>query len=523
MLHLLWLIAAATALLAQADVYPPVLYSGNNALTITCPDGIRQIMGFIGGRWTLMHTGLSAPYVKVTSAPMFGDCATRVKMSIFIMKANPAELFRLRIVTCDGDIQYFDFNASERWDVFHEQFGTVQLGATACHTFRVDTRGTTIVIDSVASPSPLFKIRYFNGHPPLRVTSGSSYLYDVCFRPARIGFVKMPILVYLRRRYPAGGFTNFIVADTAYVNVVQPNTPLARVDAPPAPQRPRQLTALPPLIIHRPKPRPKPVPPPAAPHVDTPHVAGPPPQITSVGYRTIPMAVDPPAPAPGTAPPAVPVVEDEVLTDPTTHRVVLMPTARSVNAGRFFVANYELGGWLAGYGAGDRLTLLAGGAYVPPAISYNLVATAGARYELLREGTLRGALGVQGSLSRTDISSITLAAPYAVASIGDDDQRASIVLGYTWRHHTPRDGTPAFDRNAALLAAGGDYRFAEHWKVAAEAYLLESADYQPLVATVRYFGRNFAVDAGLGINMGLNGAGSGTLRAAPVVTATWVW
>ncbi len=525
---LLLLVALALAprlLHAQISVYPPVLYSGMNSLTITAPAGLQQVTGYIGGRWQTLHTGLAAPYIKVTSGPIFGRCAKKTSLGIFLLLARPSRMFRLRVVDCDGNIKYFDFSESMDWDVYREQFGNITLGATACHTFTVSARGTTIIIDSVASRSPLFQIRLTGARPPLRLGSGREYKYDVCFRATKLGFVKMPILVYVRRNFPAGGHTNFIVADTAYVTVVPPRGGMPQTPRP-APQvrpKPRVLVAQPkPIIIARPKP--KPPRPPVVKVVPPPDTAHRPPPIAVVTPRSVPAEIAPVQPAmPTIADAPLPTFTEQELTDPTTHRAVLMPTARSVDSGRLFVANYDGAGWMAGYGLDDRTTLLGGFAYVPEFISYNLVLTAGARRELIREDNFRVAAGAQFNFSRTDLSSILLAAPYAVASLGDDDQRLTAGISYTWRHHIPADSMPAFDKTAIAVGLGGDYRFARHWKAAAETYVIQDASVQPLVLTLRYFDHRFAIDAGVGFDLGLIGPARSGMRVAPVISGTYVW
>jgi hypothetical protein len=201
-----------------------------------------------------------------------------------------------------------------------------------------------------------------------------------------------------------------------------------------------------------------------------------------------------------------------------------MPTARPIDSGKIFVSNYELAGWLAGYGVNDRLSLLGGVLYVPGFISNNLVVTGGGRYEVYSNGAVRGAVGAQANFSRTDLSSIVLLSPYGVVSIGDDDKRASAVLGYTWRRHFPADsGAQPFNKTAAVLGVGGDYRIGYHWKVAAEAFILQEAEYQPLVLTLRYFDKRFAIDGGLGMDLGLLGGRTEGIRLAPVITGTWVF
>jgi hypothetical protein len=214
------------------------------------------------------------------------------------------------------------------------------------------------------------------------------------------------------------------------------------------------------------------------------------------------------------------VIED--LSDPTTFRTVLMPTARSIGEGKGFIASYDLAAVVAGYGLSDRITLVGGFLYVPPAISYALDITAGGRYEFYRDGVIRSAAGVQLNYSRSDSSAIALAAPYVVTSLGDDDQRASLVLGYSLRRHKPV-GRGTFDRQAIVVGLGGDYRVGQRWKIAAEGYLIQDSDYQPIVVTMRYFGESFALDFGLGINPRLLEGNVNGLGIAPVVSGVWVF
>ena len=199
-----------------------------------------------------------------------------------------------------------------------------------------------------------------------------------------------------------------------------------------------------------------------------------------------------------------------------------MPTARSIEEGKGFVASYDLAAVVAGYGLTDRITLLGGALYVPPGIGKALDLTAGGRYEFYREGVIRSAAGVQFNYSSTDSSDITLAAPYLVTSIGDDDSRATLLVGYSLRRHKPVNGD-GFDRQALVLGVGGDYRIAHNWKIAAEGYLLQDSDYQPIIVTARYFTERFALDIGLGINPQLLEGNIDGLGILPVVSGVWVF
>lgn len=219
-----------------------------------------------------------------------------------------------------------------------------------------------------------------------------------------------------------------------------------------------------------------------------------------------------------------------IVTDPTTFRNIAMPTAESIGKGHYFVADYDLAGLLAGYGATDRLTLLAGGVFVPASISKVQLGTVGAKYEVFASPQFHAAIGAQYAYSSTEESDISTRAPYAVLSLGDRNRRISLAVGYAWKHH--KTATEEFDRNASIVAIGGDVTIAPGWKIAAETYSIESSGIAPLALTARYFTDHFAIDAGFGIDLsgGTDVQSSGTLSGritkisiAPILSAYWVW
>ncbi len=504
----------SASLKAQVRLYPPVLYGGLNEITISAGDGIARIEMLRGRTWSPIVTGTNTPLYRIITSPVATRCAKSARMLIYVKGISRTFSIPIRVTECDGSTRELEIGLVDPWRVYYEDYGTVFLGATACHTFRVDAPGSDHVIEKIVSPSPLFAIRYKgNGAPPTRVPSSGSYLYDVCFKATRPGKIKMPILVYVRRRFPAGGQTTFIVADTAFVNVAAPPRPTPRPAPRPTP-RPAPRPTPRPAPRPTPRPAPRPVEPPPKPTPD----------VLVADPRSTPFEIAPVTPD-TSWPVELPVPTEPLpLTDPTTHRVVILPSARSIEEGRIAVSNYEIAGWLVGYGASDRLTLLAGGAYIPSFIDRSVVATAGGRYEMFRDGYARVALGAHGAWTRSDASEILVAAPYVTASIGDDDQRGTVAIGYSWRHHTSFDTTIApFNREALAIGIGGDYRIGYHWKIAAEAMYIEEANYQPAVIALRYFGRAFAIDAGLGTDLGLDGKRIEGVGIVPVLTGTWVW
>lgn len=238
-------------------------------------------------------------------------------------------------------------------------------------------------------------------------------------------------------------------------------------------------------------------------------------------------AVQPPPP-PETKKPPEP--ELPPLQDPTTFRNIVMPTAESPPKGRFFYGNYMVVGSLGAYGITDRFSLLGGGVFVPDFISRLYVGTLGAKYEFLRSGDFQAAVGGQIAFSSVEDSDIRTIAPYAVASYGDQANRISAALGYGLKRHVTPGET--FDRNALTVAFGGNMTIARGWKLAAEAYLIETSGIFPVVFTARKFTESFAFDFGLGVDLkqgsdilftdGLTGQ-IDKLAIAPVFSAMWLF
>ncbi|MEO5931537.1 MAG: hypothetical protein ABIR47_16505 [Candidatus Kapaibacterium sp.] len=498
-------------------IYPDELYSGLNTVTITAPEGLASIQ-FTDGRGSPgpLLTGRETSQYRVVTGPTFTRCATKTTFMIYVKDISRTLSLYFRVADCEGNSSRLRLSMDETWEVFREDFGTVVLGAPACHMFTVASRMGDFILDSVASPSKLFTIHYTAARPPLRLHNGQQYHYDVCYIGTRTGPIKMPIFTYLRRSSPAGGMGTFLVADTALINVVLPRERPIAVNRPPVRPRPQVLLA-PPVDIIIPKAIPRPVV-----KIDTPRVI---PKVIASRARSVAVILPSPVSvSTGTAPIPAPPLPDEPIADPTTHRVLLMPTARSIDSGKFFVANYDLAGFLVGAGLGDRTTLLGGVLYVPGSTSHNLVLTGGGRYEVYRKGIVRGAVGAQAGYSESNISSIILASPYAVISVGDDDRRASLAAGYSWRRHTPKDTLLGpFSQQAAVLAVGGDYRIGGNWKIVGEAYLLQDASYRPLVVTLRYFTSHLAIDGGVGVDLGIAGEARRGVTVLPVITATWVF
>lgn len=225
-----------------------------------------------------------------------------------------------------------------------------------------------------------------------------------------------------------------------------------------------------------------------------------------------------------------------LYTDPTTFRGIALPNAIVPPKGTIVTGIYDLFGVMAGYVPADNVMILAGGAVPFPDDWGGVKGTMYGAYSLGARWTaspmvrLNVALGYQWARSVYDEegtadlleSRITVNAPYASVSYGDSDSRISATFGYAFKRHV----TPAatFSRDAMILGISGDYRFANRWKVAAEALTMQTLGYMPVALTFRFFGERYAVDAGVGY-LGLETPGGAAPSAplVPLVSYVAVW
>jgi hypothetical protein len=220
------------------------------------------------------------------------------------------------------------------------------------------------------------------------------------------------------------------------------------------------------------------------------------------------------------------------VSDVTSFREVASPTAMTPNRGTLSLGTIDALAVLGSYSVTDNIMVI--GAGLMPVTLNNQTSglfTLGVKggFEIAKK--TRVALGYQfvrssfdKSITNETDSKITTHAPYAVLTMGDDDAKASVSVGYAFKHHVTIDEPAGFDANAALFALSGDYRIGATWKLCGEVYSFQSLGYIPFVATVRYLGKNYALDAGfafLGITTGETSIPS--IPLAPVLGAMWVW
>lgn len=217
--------------------------------------------------------------------------------------------------------------------------------------------------------------------------------------------------------------------------------------------------------------------------------------------------------------------------DPTDYRGIAIPTAVMPKAGSIVFGTYNLLGVMAGYAINDNLMILGGGNL--PISFNNQLTTAfslGFKAGTQINSKLRLAGGYQFANSiynKTETekteSDITMHIPYMTATYGDDTARVSIAIGYAFKRHITIEQPEGFTANASLLALSGDIRIGNRWKLCGEMFSFQTLGNIPIIATARYIGQSYALDAGLAyVGITTNGTAP-SFPLIPVLSAVWTW
>lgn len=225
------------------------------------------------------------------------------------------------------------------------------------------------------------------------------------------------------------------------------------------------------------------------------------------------------------------------LSDPTTFRTIMLPSAVIPQAGTITTGAYDVVGLQAGASVHDNVMILAGGLIPVPSrwfgatgydasmqYAYSLGVKVGAP---IGEDVVVGG-GYQFGQSTYDQdfsvdkldSRITFNAVWATVGYGDDDHRINAYAGYAFKHHaTAFEGS--FDADATIFGLGGDYRIGRNWKLCAEGFFMRTMPVVPITAVVRYFGETYALEAGITVTaIPASGAAAPSLPIVPMLT--WV-
>lgn len=443
-------------------IYPTVLYPGNNVITIRSPEGLRQI--------DIGHT----PNIEIEGDEQVDlSCEQTYDIHLYVGTATSPATLNLKIVDCNGRATGYALQMNRTWRLDTIRF-RVDYQQTQCKFFEIRLSsgiiglggGESIILDSVTSPSENIDIR-IPTRLPLTIPTGATFKYQVCFRADKLGLYQFPVITWIRREFPNGGYTSYPVADTGVVRVMEP-------------------------------------------------------------YR---------------APSDSDWIVDVPAHDPTTFRSVAVPNAILPAKGKLVVGMYDFLGLIAAYAPTDNVMILAGGAVPTPDDWGGIRGEGFGAYSIgLKAGLeiapkLNAAVGYQYGRSMYDKqitpdpeSQISFHAPYAALSYGTDSSRISATFGYIFKHHRTLIEDPAgnffdeFDRQVPILAIGGDYQFANHWKIAGEIATMRTLGAIPIIATARYFSDNYAVDFGVGyVGIGTDPDSRPAVPLLPVLSGVFVF
>lgn len=193
----------------NATVDPPELYSDKNEITITDPNGIREIVANGGPLMTIEGAGP-------------GDCQETRTLDVFVNTASQPVFLNLAIVDCKGGVSNISIPFSTVWTLDVNDMGSTRAGTRVCKRFSVRANGTEpIILDDITVDDPDVTLELPTSLP-IEVPGLDSYVYTVCYDAPEEGEYRFPVITWIRRRFPSAGMKNYPVADTGFVRVLPP-------------------------------------------------------------------------------------------------------------------------------------------------------------------------------------------------------------------------------------------------------------------------------------------------------------
>ncbi|MCE2504624.1 MAG: hypothetical protein J4G05_11300 [Chlorobi bacterium] len=452
----------------RPTISPSVIYPGENVLTISTLSGIRGIR-------VRIHNPRHAPFVQLRKTGIIDGCPTAREIEMRIEVASEPVLLRVYVETCDGRIDSVNVRLNDTWNLDEVPFPDAEVGEEVCRPFRIYT-GRGVYLDSISIPEPQASLR-FSFPPPLRIEVGTTYRYNVCFKADKPGIYKFPVITWIQRRQPSGGYTNYPVTDTGVIRVLPKRNTVDLTDIPfDTMSHNNPVSVTDPTTFRS---------------VAIPNAMIPPKGKFFVGsYDLLGLTG-------GYS------VADELL--------VFAGVAAPLPDDWGGVNGDLFGAWSLGAKLGTQLF-------------GKLNLAAGCHFG-------QSTLDKEFTPDQVD-SRIIVTVPYAAISYGTDDARVSIIGGYAFKQHkrwfedhpTWGDTLDVFNKDVEFGAFGGDYRFAKHWKVAGEVAYMKTVDVVPIITTIRYFTNRFAIDVGAGYaGIILNDADMPPFPILPIISGVFVF
>lgn len=171
--------------------------------------------------------------------------------------------------------------------------------------------------------------------------------------------------------------------------------------------------------------------------------------------------------------------------DPNTSRLFFGPTARTLESGSGYFADYYLFFPVVGVGVHDRV-MLSGGMSIIPGVSSQIIYL-GLKAAPIRTDEAAFAVGgFWGTIPDEPNASVGMG--YAVTTLGSEDHAITIMGGLPF---TTEEVAPE-----PVFMIGGESRIGRRAKLLGELWRVPEESEMPLILGVRWFGDRLAVDFG---------------------------
>lgn len=486
--YLLCFIGLSAQIKGQLNVYPPEIYPGENILRVTNPNGLKSVEVY-----EVIEDGFNGAERRQLDESLMRtevekienpNCGNEIKFKVKVKTINERIGLRINAVDCKNKKYSALVWLNEVWRIDFNRMPSVEVGTKSCMAFSIRTEQSTGVILDSIS-LPDQNVEYALPMPlPCPIRSKVNFQYEVCYNSDKAGVFKFPVVTWLRRKYPIDGLTSYAIADTGLAFFYEPKLP----------------------------------------------------------------EKDPVLSIPDTIKKITKTVIEEVETDPTTFRTVLIPNAYIPKAGKFYFGSYDILGLTAGYSVTDNLMIIAG-ALVPspddwqgPRGDMFSGLSVGLKYGL-SFGKFNIAAGYQFARSVFDKgitkdsteSVINMQFGYIATSYGSTESRLSLNVGYAIKKHSTyilyfddnndqKSMYENYNRNAAFASIGFDKRVGGNFKLCTEAIYMHTSNSLPIVFTGRYFTNDYGLDLGVAYTgITFNGSAAPKIPFAPILSLVYVW
>ncbi len=202
----------------RTTAYPTELYYTDNIITFVNRNGIQSVEP--------TFDSLTESLVTLKSIGDLRGSPDTVLVHLQVHTVTESLNARFLITNAKGEKSVVRLS-NRTWRLDEVRFKDVVAGDTICRPFQIVLQGISgfgmsgagEYLDSVSLPISEAWLSY-SVPPPVQIRSGSTYRYNVCFSAPSAGDYKFAVITWIRRAQPAGGFTNYPIADRALVHVL---------------------------------------------------------------------------------------------------------------------------------------------------------------------------------------------------------------------------------------------------------------------------------------------------------------